>query len=130
MAKQDIEANTEIDDPDKFFKVETFPVAPEKAVAAEELATLKGKTMHAALFKDGILTAKHFADDVAIAHAKKNETTKHVMYIQNGGQAPQAVTFENGIAVTGENKTTLLNPPPPAKPETPADGSESPKKPS
>ena len=35
VAKQDIEANTEIDDPDKFFKVDNFPVAPEKAIAAD-----------------------------------------------------------------------------------------------
>jgi Flp pilus assembly protein CpaB len=121
VAKGDIEAGTEIDDPDKFFKVEAFPTAPEKAVAADELASLKGKTLHHALFKDGVLTTKHLSgDDTPMAKAKKSEAVKHVMYIQNGGQAPQAITFENGIAVQGVNKQTLLNPPsptPPAKPD-------------
>lgn len=123
VAKQDLEVGTEIDDPEKFFKVEAFPVAPDKAVAADDLATLKGKTMQHALFKDGVLTSKHFAGEAPLAKARKSETTKHVMFIQNGGQAPQAVTFENGIAVQGEHKPTLVNqqpPAPPAKPEPPA----------
>ena len=51
------------------------------------------------------------------------------MYIQNGGQAPLAVTFENGIAVHGESKNTLLTAP--AKSETPAkpEGPQQPPKP-
>jgi Flp pilus assembly protein CpaB len=118
VAKQDIEANTEIDDPDKFFKVDNFPVAPEKAIAADALDSLKGKVIQHALFKDGILTSKHFTGDVALAKAQKSDVNRHVMYIQNGGQAPLAVTFENGIAVLGESKNTLLTSPP--KPETPA----------
>ena len=44
------------------------------------------------------------------------------MFIQNGGSAPLAVTFEGRHAVTGESKNTLLTAPPrpeaPAKPET------------
>jgi Flp pilus assembly protein CpaB len=123
VARQDLEEGTVIDDPDKFFKIDSFPVAPEKAVAVDQLAKLKGKTIQHALFKDGILTSKHFEGDYALARAQKNNVNRHVMFIQNGGQAPQSVTFENGIAVQGDTKSTLVNPPAkpdaPAKPETP-----------
>jgi hypothetical protein len=76
--------------------------------------------MHHALFKDGVLTSKHLDGEVAVARAKKSQSLKHVMFIQNGGQAPQAVTFENGIAIQGETRPTLINPPPDApEPKTP-----------
>ena len=48
-------------------------MAPEKAVAAEELASLKGKTMQHALFKDGVLTSKHFNGEVALAKREKSD---------------------------------------------------------
>ena len=49
-----------IDDPEKYFKIETFPVATEKAMTADGFSSLKGKTSNHALFKDGVLTSKHF----------------------------------------------------------------------
>lgn len=131
VAKADVQAGTEIDDPEKFFKVESFPVAPDKAVAAEELASLKGKTIQHSLFKDGVLTTKHFAGDVKVAKAKaqKADTNKHMMFIQNGGKAPEVVLFENGIATSGDAKSTTINQPAdapasPAKPETPPVGGD------
>jgi hypothetical protein len=58
-------------------------------VAGEELASLRGKTLKAAVFKDGVLTAKHFEakDKVALVSAKQ-EPKRHVLFVQNGGTAP------------------------------------------
>jgi Flp pilus assembly protein CpaB len=109
VAKADVEAGTAIDDPEKYFKIESFPVAPEKAVAAEELASLKGKTLQHALFKDGILTTKHLGSELAVAKAKKSEKPKSLLFIQNGGQAPKVYVYENGVCV-GEHDYAPRNP--------------------
>lgn len=128
VAKADIQPGTVVNNPEELFKVETFAVAPENAVAADDLAGLKGKTVQHSLFKDGVLTSKHFTGGAVAAKPKpKVDVNRHVMYIQNGGQAPQKVTYENGIAVLGESKPTLMPPanPPAEKPEptaAPADG--------
>jgi Flp pilus assembly protein CpaB len=113
VAKGDVHAGTEIDDPEKFFKVESFPVAPDKAIAGDELASLKGKKIQHALFKDGVLTTKHFAENefLKVSKAKKAEVNKHMMFIQNGGKSPEVVVFENGIATSGDAKSTTLDPP-------------------
>jgi pilus assembly protein CpaB len=99
VAKQDIEAGAVIDDPAQLFEVKTFSAVPEKAIPAEELAALKGKTLKAPLFKDGVLTTKHFDEKLAVAAVKtKAEPKKHLMFIQNGGNRPEVVTFLDGIA--------------------------------
>jgi Flp pilus assembly protein CpaB len=120
VAKGDLEAGTEIDDPEKFFKVESFPVSPDKAVSGEELASLKGKKIQHALFKDGVLTTKHFAENelLKVSKAKKAEVNKHMMFIQNGGKSPEVVVFENGIATSGDPRPTIVDPPA-EKTETP-----------
>jgi Flp pilus assembly protein CpaB len=118
VAKLDIEEGVVIDDPERFFKVESFPTAPDRAFNVDKLAELRGKPIQHALFKDGVLTAKHFEGDWGVAKAHKRNVNTHVMFIQNGGQAPQSVTFENGIAVQGDSKPTMMNPPAPNAPTT------------
>ena len=110
VARKDLEAGQVIDDPEKFFEVKTFPTAPEKAVAAEDLGSLRGKTLKHTLFKDSVLTAKHFDGDAKMATAQKAENKRHVLYIQNGGGAPTATVYENGTATAVEPKEPAAEP--------------------
>ena len=92
VAKQDIEAGTEIDDPEKFFKVKKFPTPPDKAIAADapELAQGQG---HQALrcSRTAMLTTKHFTGRGVHAGGRQaGRVNRHVMFIQNGGSAPRA----------------------------------------
>jgi Flp pilus assembly protein CpaB len=98
VAKQDLEPGTVIDDPEKFFTVKLFQEGTDKAVAAEDFAKLKGKTIRHSVFKDGVLTDKHFEGDEAPAVVNLPPVKKHVMFIQNGGSAPVMVTFKDGVA--------------------------------
>src|SRR4051812_19324141 len=83
VARQDLEPGTVIDDPEKFFTVKAFPEAIDKAVTADDFAKLKGKTVRHSVFKDGVLTDKHFDGDEAPALVKIQEK-RHVLFIQNG----------------------------------------------
>jgi Flp pilus assembly protein CpaB len=98
VAVKDLDANQAIDDPAKFFQTKEVAEAPEKAVAGDELAALKGKTLKHSLFKDNVLTAKHFEGEqvAVVAAAKPPEPKIHKLFIQNGGAAPSVHTFENG----------------------------------
>lgn len=101
VAKHDIESGTAIDDPEKFFQVKTFTEAPEKAIAFDDIASLKGKTIKHTLFKDGVATGKYFEGEIKAAVAAKPAepaVKKHTMFIQNGGAAPVATVFHNGVA--------------------------------
>src|SRR5947209_15442462 len=60
VAKQDLEANLTIDDPEKFFEVRAMTDPPAEAVTERALTGFKGKVLKHTLFKDGVLTAKHF----------------------------------------------------------------------
>ncbi len=102
VAKQDLEAGTVINNPEDFFTLKGFAEAPDKAVTADELNGLKGKTVRHSVFKDGVLTAKHFEGDEAPAVVKAPEVKRHVLFIQNGGSAPVMVTFKDGVAETAD----------------------------
>jgi hypothetical protein len=103
VAKADIQPGTVVDDPEKLFKVESFAAAPENAVAAEELASLKGKTVQHSLFKDGVLTSKHFTGGVVAAKPKKSQKPQSLLFIQNGGQVPKVYVYEDGKCI-GEHQ--------------------------
>lgn len=129
VAKKDLEAGQVIDDPEKFFQVKTFSEVPEKAVAAEELASLKGKALKTALFKDSILTAKHFDEKVAVVVKRPEpKRLKHVMFIQNGGSTPIVKTYINGVAEGSEDSSATAANEPTAPAQPPA-GSEATKTP-
>jgi pilus assembly protein CpaB len=100
VAKQDLQIGHVIDNPEREFEIKSFPVAPEKAIAADKLAELKGKTVKHTIFKDVVATAKHFEGGAipgtAVAH--EPQVKKHVMFIQNGGGAPQRIEFLDNIA--------------------------------
>jgi hypothetical protein len=100
VAKHDIEPGQVIDDPAKYFSEKAYREAPEKAIAFEDLASLKGKTIKHSLFKDGVATAKHFEGDVKTV-AQGPATKRHTLFIQNGGAAPSATTYVNGVATGG-----------------------------
>jgi pilus assembly protein CpaB len=102
IAQHDLEAGLVIDQPEKVFQVKALADVPEKAVPAEELAALKGKTLRHSLFKDGVLTAKHFEGEQVPVVAKRPEPKKHVLFIQNGGAAPIMKTYLDGVAVDPE----------------------------
>jgi len=123
VAKKDLEAGTTIDDPDKYFEVKSFTDVPDKAVAPEKLESIKGQTLKVPVFKDNILTAKHFDDRLAglVALPPKPEARKHLLFIQNGGNSPQVTTYVDGSASGGDLKGMFLSTPPEDKP---ADKSE------
>jgi len=99
VAKQDLEPGTVIDDPEKFFTVKAFPETTDKAVTADDFAKLKGKTVRHSVFKDGVLTDKHFEGDEAPQVVALPPVKTHRMYIQNGGMAPETKTFKDGVLV-------------------------------
>jgi hypothetical protein len=119
VAKQDIEPGTEIDELDKYFELKTFPAAPEKAVTAEEWESIKGKKITAPVFKDTIVTAKHFDEKLLVSDKPKPESKRHVMFIQNGGNTPVRQVYEDGLT-TGEEALGTVLPPGGPEPEKPA----------
>jgi pilus assembly protein CpaB len=116
VAKRDLEAGRVIEDPDKLFQVKSVTEVPDKAVPAEELGSLRGKTLRHALFKDGVLTGKHFegGEPVAVAVAKAPEVKVHKLFIQNGGAAPSVTTYTMDGLATVESDAA---PQPPAEAE-------------
>jgi len=125
VAKQDLEAGTKIDDPDKLFEVRSFVDVPDKALVPEELASLKGKTLKVPVFKDGVLTQKHFDEKLAaVVVAAAVERKRHMLFIQNGGNTPQVTTFVDGSASGDESRFLSLPPE-----EKPADKPEPAKQP-
>src|SRR5262249_47043920 len=120
VAKLDMEAGATIDDPAKYFEVKSFATVPEKAIPGEELASLKGKTLKTPVFKETILTAKHFDEKMAtvVMPAAKPEPKRHLLFIQNGGNAPQVTTYLDGAVVRGAGaRGTLLSDVPEGQPK-------------
>jgi len=119
VARQDIDPGQVIDDPDKYFETKAVADVPDKAVPADEIASLKGKALKHSLFQGAVLTAKHFDGQEKVATVKKAaDADRHVMFIQNGGSAPIMRVFENGVMKDSGQEA-------PAAPE----GTESPKGP-
>jgi Flp pilus assembly protein CpaB len=101
VAKSDLEPGTSIDDPQKFFEVKTFADAPPDAVLDTALSTYKGKTLKHTLVTGGVLTAKHFRGEEFAQVAAKPVEPKHMLFIQNGGSAPQVYAYgKDGYIVT------------------------------
>ncbi|HEY1381781.1 MAG TPA: Flp pilus assembly protein CpaB [Gemmataceae bacterium] len=117
VAKQDLEAGTVINNPEDFFTVKSFPESIDKAITAEELASLKGKTVRHSLFKDGVLTAKHFEGDEPAPTVIAPPVKKHTMFIQNGGSAPVMVTYRDGVAEGADTKDDATDPKEAKKPQ-------------
>jgi len=119
VAKKDLEAGTKIDDPDTLFEVKTFAEAPDQALAADKLSELKGKALKVPLFKDGVLTTKHFDEKLsALVAPAKPELKKHLLFIQNGGNTPQVTTYVDGSSTLGDDaKGSFLSVPPEDKSE-------------
>jgi pilus assembly protein CpaB len=112
VAKQDLDAGTEIDDPERLFEVKSFPTAPEKAIPAEDIRALKGKTVKTPLFKDTVVTAKHFDERGTTKVELTPDVQRHVLFIQNGGNAPIRHVYENGLTQGEDAKGTALPPSP------------------
>ncbi len=93
VAKNDLEAGTTIDDPQKFFEVKSFTDVPPDAVTDTALASFKGQKLKHTLFKDGVLTAKHFKGEEFTQVAVKPVEPKQALFIQNGGSAPQVFYY-------------------------------------
>src|SRR5262249_6286134 len=81
---------------------------PEKAITVDSLGVLKGKVVKHPIFKDGFVTEKNF-DATVVAKAIPRAKT-HVLFIQNGGQAPQKHVFKDGISDVPEPKGTTPTP--------------------
>jgi pilus assembly protein CpaB len=103
VAKQDLEVGTTIDDPEKFFDVKVFTDLPAEAVAERGLTAFKGKTLKHSLFKDAVLTGKHFRGEEFQQVAAKPVENQHLMFIQNGGAAPELKVYVNGVVKTPED---------------------------
>jgi hypothetical protein len=111
VAKKDLEAGTKIDDPDQLFEVKSFVDVPDKALAPEELASLRGKSLKVPVFKDNVLTQKHFDEKLAaVVVASKAEPKRHLLFIQNGGNLPQVTTFVDGSTAGDESRFLSLPP--------------------
>ena len=87
VAKEDLEGGTTIDDPKRFFDIKSFAEAPAEAVTEATLAGFKGKAIKHTLFKDGVLTSKHFKGEEFTPVVAKPVEPKHLLFIQNGGAA-------------------------------------------
>jgi Flp pilus assembly protein CpaB len=97
VAKTDLEPGTTIDDPTKFFELKSFEETPPEAVTDTSLAAQKGKTIKHTLVSGGVLTAKHFKGEEFTAVVAKPVEPKHLLFIQNGGAAPQVFAYgKNG----------------------------------
>jgi Flp pilus assembly protein CpaB len=97
VAKADLEPGTVIDDPSKFFEPRSFPDAVEKAITAEDFNSIKGKTVRHSVFKDAVLSTKHFEGDEPPAVVVGPPVKKHVLFIQNGGSAPLMHVYRDGV---------------------------------
>jgi pilus assembly protein CpaB len=115
-AKQDLEPGTVIDDPEKFFTVKTYTDQIDKAVKAEDVAKLKGKTIRHSVFKDAVVTDKHFEGEESTAVASQTPVKKHVLFIQNGGSAPQMFTYRDGVIEDSVTRDDVMT----EKPKKPA----------
>lgn len=109
IAKQDIAVGQEVDNPEDFFDIKELPFLPEKAITFDSLGELKGKIVKHPIFKDGFVTAKNF-DGTVVAKVTPRAKT-HVLFIQNGGQAPVKHVFKDGISDVPEPKGTTPTPP-------------------
>ena len=96
IAKQDMAVGQEVDNPEDFFDVKELPFLPEKAITVDSLGELKGKVVKHPIFKDGFVTAKNFDANLVVRATPRART--HVMFIQNGGNAPQKHVFKDGIS--------------------------------
>ena len=110
IAKQDMAVGQEVDNPEDFFDVKELPFLPEKAITVDSLGELKGKVVKHPIFKDGFVTAKNFDANLVVKATPRART--HVMFIQNGGNAPQKHVFKDGISDVPEPKGTTPTPPP------------------
>lgn len=103
VAKHDLEPNTVVDDPEKFFEVKLYSETIEKAITADEFAKLKGKTIRHTVVKGGVLTEKHFEGDEIPQVVAGTPVKKHVLFIQNGGSQPVMVTYRDGVVDEGSS---------------------------
>jgi hypothetical protein len=71
------------------------------------------------VFKDTIVTAKHFDEKLLVSDKPKPESKRHVMFIQNGGNTPVRQVYEDGLT-TGEEALGTVLPPGGPEPEKPA----------
>jgi pilus assembly protein CpaB len=108
IAKQDLEAGTSIDEPEKYFIVRSFFDNLPGAVPEAELDKLKGKTLKHTLFKDAVVTAKYFQGQEIARIVEKTVDLRHVLFIQNGGQAPLVHTYKNGMITQPDEPTEKL----------------------
>jgi pilus assembly protein CpaB len=97
IARQDLEAGINIDDPEKFFDVRAMTDPPAEAVNERAMNSFKGKVLKHTLFKDSVLTAKHFKGEEFAQAAVKVPENRHLLFIQNGGAAPEMKVYENGV---------------------------------
>jgi Flp pilus assembly protein CpaB len=107
VARADLEAGTTIDDPHKYFDVKTFAEAPSEAVLESTMSSTKGQKIRHTIFKDGVLTAKHFKGEDFTQVAVKPVEPKHLLFIQNGGQAPLVYAFGKDGYIVPETKDDL-----------------------
>ena len=64
----------------------------------------KGKTLKHTLYTDGVVTAKHFRGEEFNPVAVKPAEPRHLLFIQNGGSAPQMLVYKNGVIEQPEPK--------------------------
>jgi Flp pilus assembly protein CpaB len=102
VAKDDVPVGHTIDKPEDYFEEKELPFLPEKAINFESLSELKGKVVKHAIFKDGIVTTKNFDSTLVVKAPVRAKT--HVLFIQNGGTAPQKHVFKDGISDVPETK--------------------------
>lgn len=114
-ANADIPVGTVIDEPERMFH--TVPVAtlPDRGFLEIDLAKLKGQTVQVPLFKDSVVTGKHFDVLNATGETTKNlDPVRSILFIQNGAKDPQVVIYENGVMLPTEQVNTQA--PAPRKP--------------
>jgi len=86
-------------------------------------------TLRVPLFKDGVVTAKHF-DEKEITAAAANPTAagslsaavvrepvRHVLFIQNGGKEAQMIVYQDGVVINSDqpSRPAATSPPPPRR---------------
>jgi pilus assembly protein CpaB len=104
VAKQELEAGTQVEDTSKLFEIKTFNDMPPEAVTEADLAKFRNKTLKHSLFTGGVLTAKHFRGEEFTAVAVKPAEPRHLLFIQNGGSAPEMKVYKNGVIEQPETK--------------------------
>ncbi len=133
-ARDDFKPGTVIDDPEKFFTPVIVGAIPASGFLESDLPKLKGMTTRVALFKDGVVTSKHFDEkdiaNVGIAAVPVvKEPQRHVLFIQNGGKEPQMVVYLDGVAVGSDQpaKPASTPTPTPPTPQPPVEKKDEPK---